>query len=106
MTHLGQVIAGFKKGCNRHYWALTGDIPEATDVSTQQGKPAATDCVFSGVGSLAVSPQGFKVPSSASTGRAPLFSYGYTDVLPMRKGQLATQRCMVEAGRLRRLRRN
>ena len=23
-THLGQVIAGFKKGCNRRYWELTG----------------------------------------------------------------------------------
>lgn len=24
MTHLGQVIAGFKKGCNRRYWEMTG----------------------------------------------------------------------------------
>ena len=23
-THLGQVIAGFKKGCNRRYWEMTG----------------------------------------------------------------------------------
>ena len=26
-THLGQVIAGFKKGCNRHYWELIGLSP-------------------------------------------------------------------------------
>lgn len=24
MTHLGQVIAGFKKGCSRRYWEITG----------------------------------------------------------------------------------
>lgn len=27
-THLGQVIAGFKKGCNRHYWELTGQTTQ------------------------------------------------------------------------------
>ena len=34
-THLGQVIAGFKKGCNRRYWDLTDQIPK-----DKQGKPA------------------------------------------------------------------
>ena len=24
MTHLGQIIAGFKNGCNRRYWEITG----------------------------------------------------------------------------------
>ena len=70
-THLGQVIAGFKKGCNRRYWALTG-----------QGEPA-------GAGQRT---QGAKVPSTASTGRPPLFDYGYVDVMPLKEGQLERQR--------------
>ena len=32
LTHLGQVIAGFKKGCNRRYWEITA----------QKGEPFAT----------------------------------------------------------------
>ena len=34
-THLGQVIAGFKKGCNRRYWAMT-------EQGIPTGKPLAT----------------------------------------------------------------
>lgn len=92
---LGQVIGGFKKGCNRHYWALTHQ-------EVHQGKPNASDAYSSapsGVGTLAVSPQvptpsssPSKLPSSASTGRIPLFAYGFTDVMPLRRGQLDRQR--------------
>ncbi|MBR4533665.1 MAG: hypothetical protein IKO85_03870 [Bacteroidaceae bacterium] len=35
---LGQVIAGFKKGCNRHYWEITGQ-----QAASQQGKLAGTN---------------------------------------------------------------
>jgi len=42
MTHLGQVIAGFKKGCNRRYWEMT-----------EQPASAPSGAVFP-----AVSPQG------------------------------------------------
>ena len=42
-THLGQVIAGFKKGCNRRYWEITGQT-EAGGLGkpAQAGTPAAT----------------------------------------------------------------
>ena len=31
-THLGQVIAGFKYGCNKRYWAMTGrGLPAPAD---------------------------------------------------------------------------
>ena len=49
-THLGQVIAGFKKGCNHGYWQLIGQTDERITADaqqlhgrqlTQQGKPAA-----------------------------------------------------------------
>ena len=157
---LGQVIAGFKKGCNRRYWELTHQgEPDATNASTPAplsgvapvgvasvgvapvgvapvgvapggvapgvvapsvvapggvvasagvGAPAGVVAPV-GVGALAVSPQvsspqassrrvsspqalGSKLSSSASTGRTPLFAYGYTDVMPLRRGQLDQQR--------------
>lgn len=96
-THLGQVIAGFKKGCNRRFWEIT-----AQKAKDEQGKPAPASiteqaqCPLSanqGTSPLsAVYPQSFKVPSTGSTGRAPLFSYGYVDVMPLKEGQLERQR--------------
>ena len=114
-AHLGQVIAGFKKGCNRAYWALTGQsaaAPSAED-GIRRGKPAGTEPITEGStdgrdGSCpVVFPQGhtqsgstppaptplaYKVPSRAATERAPLFAPGYVDVMPLRSGQLQQQR--------------
>ena len=84
-THLGQVIAGFKKGCNRRYWELTGQTAQ-----TWQGQPAVASPSF--CSPSAVYSQGSKIPSDASTGRPPLFSYGYVDVMPLKEGQLERQR--------------
>ena len=124
-THLGQVIAGFKKGCNRRFWemldlrgkpASTGDNrkPAITgenrnETSTGDNRKAAntgenrneasmgadgSQTNTGGVGSLcpAVYPQGYKVPSRGTTGRAPLFSLGFVDVIPLSAEQLETQR--------------
>ena len=38
-THLGQVIAGFKKGCNRRYWT-TGKTRRSRNLLTACGSPA------------------------------------------------------------------
>ncbi len=89
-AHLGQVIAGFKKGCNRRFW----------EIEERRGKPAATRTAMpAGAASSrgagvcpAVYPQGYKVPSQASTGRLPLFAHGYVDVMPVDEKQLDTQR--------------
>ncbi len=97
-THLGQVIAGFKKGCNRRYWEMTGMA-----ANEQQGKPAdasnkpqCSDASSNQESTSplrhAVHPHGFKVPSSGTTNRPPLFAYGYVDVMPLQPGQLETQR--------------
>lgn len=94
MTHLGQVIAGFKKGCNRRYWEITGQTAQPSNVSAQ---------LSSGAVSTAVSPQGYKVPSSAATDRPPLFSHGYVDVIPLEEGQLETQRAYISANPRNRL---
>ena len=121
-THLGQVIAGFKKGCNRRYWELTGQtaqiwqgqpavaspslcppsasfsLPAVSPSSAVGSLPASCSALIAGSfpavypqASLA-SPQRSKIPSDASTGRPPLFSYGYVDVMPLKEGQLERQR--------------
>ena len=62
-THLGQVISGFKKGCTRRYWEITG--------------------------MTAAGPQG------QQSQQPHLFSDGYVDVMPLREGQLETQRAYI-----------
>ena len=156
-THLGQVIAGFKKGCNRRFWemldlrgkpastgenrkatnvgenrneASTGENRKATNVgenrneaSTGDNRKAANTGEKSneasmgagnsqtntgGVGSQcpAVYPQGYKVPSCGTTGRAPLFSLGFVDVIPLSAEQLETQRHYIHNNPRSRLLRN
>ena len=119
-THLGQVIAGFKKGCNRRFWEIAGmtapgvaiagrgepapatTTPPATTgtaipttptttTSTTIAAPATTASSASW-SRPAVPPQGGSLPSTATTGRPPLFEYGYVDVMPLGEGQLQQQR--------------
>ena len=98
-THLGQVIAGFKKGCNRRYWDMTGEaIPTGEPLGTltapipvapvSGGSPAAVR-VSGGL------PARKRVPSNGTTGRRPLFAGGYCDVMPITAEQLNTQRAYI-----------
>lgn len=114
-THLGQVIAGFKKGCNRRYWEMTGLKAEGYytkerqgNEQKQQGKPADASSPQESTPSLrhAVYPHGFKVPSTGTTNRPPLFAYGYVDVMPLQPGQLDTQRRYIYNNPRSRLMRN
>ena len=94
-THLGQVIAGFKKGCNRRYWEMTGmtaNGQQGVTANKRQGKPADARAESTNPLHHAVHPHGFKVPSSGTTNRPPLLAYGYVDVMPLQPGQLETQR--------------
>lgn len=94
-THLGQVIAGFKKGCNRRYWEMTGmtaNGQQGVTANKQQSKPADARAESTSPLRHAVHPHWFKVPSSGTTNRPPLFAYGYVDVMPLQPGQLETQR--------------
>lgn len=102
-THLGQVIAGFKKGCNRRYWAMTGqDAPMGKPSGTipasmaPSGSPAHRVPSGSPAG---IAPAGKErhVPSNGTTDRRPLFAYGYCDVQPITPEQLATQRAYITA---------
>jgi len=111
-AHLGQVIAGFKKGCNRRFWEIEErrGKPAATRTAMPAGAASSRGVAAAGAASSpgvaaagaafsrgagvcpAVYPQGYKVPSQASTGRLPLFAYGYVDVMPVDEKQLDTQR--------------
>ena len=120
-THLGQVIAGFKKGCNRRFWemldlrgkpASTGDNRKAANTGEKSNEASmgagGSQTNTGGVGSQcpAVYPQGYKVPSRGTTGRAPLFSLGFVDVIPLSAEQLETQRHYIHNNPRSRLLRN
>ena len=101
---LGQVIAGFKKGCNRRYWELTGnggwETAPHTNGQTGSGSHASSGIHAHNGETAAHSvssgyPAGYKVPSDATTGRQPLFDAGYCDVMPVDAAQLATQRAYI-----------
>jgi len=107
-THLGQVIAGFKNGCNRRYWEITGQTEVAA--KPQPTITSATSPALGVVGGFATD----AAPSVASGtkklrysfGRQPLFSEGYVDVIPLKDGQLETQRAYIRSNPRNRLMRN
>ena len=111
---LGQVIAGFKKGCNKRFWEIAG-INRGETVM-QRAKPAATltgsvsaggnPHIISGSVSAGGNPHiisgsvlaGFAGGKPRfTTGRQPLFNPGYCDVMPVDAAQLATQRAYIAA---------
>lgn len=99
-THLGQVIAGFKKGCNRRYWAMTGQdaAAGAAQAVNSSGEPLNTvSGSTSRVSCGSPAREGKRTPSSGTTGRRPLFAYGYCDVQPITPEQLDTQRAYIKA---------
>ena len=113
-THLGQVIAGFKYGCNRRYWALTGRItlaaeppgtvkhactpsatlaaptsPTAGTAATATSTPSTATAATEGTTVLG----GSAAKEEHATGQLPpLFEQGYVDVMPVDEAQLETQR--------------
>ena len=92
---LGQVIAGFKKGCNKRYWEIAGINSGQTAAHTTPRNKMADSQVAISVG--CGFPAAYKVPSAATTGRQPLFNPGYCDVMPVDTQQLATQRAYIAA---------
>ena len=115
-THLGQVISGFKKGCTRRYWEITGMTAagpqgQQSQQPQQRGNPAAAGSVLAATATPAAAGSAtaegcdlrsagcsqayVKVPSRLTTGKPQLFSDGYVDVMPLREGQLETQRAYI-----------
>ena len=116
-THLGQVIAGFKEGCNRRYWEITGqgEVAAKPQPTTNALKPqpttnalkpqpttnAPTPSVAGGSATSAPASGAKKLRYSSE--RQPLFASGYVDVIPLKPGQLETQRAYIRANPRNRL---
>ena len=99
-THLGHVIAGFKYGCNKRYWAMTGRIDLATkSLGTVGANELATESpgTIGEEGVAKKSPGTVKGDSVAKKELPPLFEAGYCDVMPIDDDQLATQRAYIHA---------
>lgn len=60
-THLGQVIAGFKEGCNRAFWAATG-----------QGAPAPSPQDTLSAAAATTAPAGAATPATSTPAAKPL----------------------------------
>ena len=89
-AHLGQVIAGFKQGCNRAYWAVTGQERCAVSphsAADATGSKNGADSVTGGFGAR---------KERYTTGRPLLFAPGYCDVMPVEPGQLDTMRAYIK----------
>ena len=108
MTHLGQIIAGFKNGCNRRYWEITGQeeiaakpLPTTSAPTPSAFRASSPSSVAGGFATNA--PVSGAKKSRFSSGRPPLFSQGYVDVIPLKEGQLETQRAYIHANPRNRL---
>lgn len=100
-AHLGQVIAGFKQGCNRAYWAATGQQtcaakPHSTVGTAGNEGGAASKGEGGNEGGAATASGGFAARKERyATDRPPLFAPGYCDVMPVEAGQLDTMRTYI-----------
>jgi len=83
---LGKVIAGYKYGCNRRWWAMTGRMKDQRTEENQRTEATGT-CVASC--SAAGNPGTGSLPS--------LFAEGFTDVIPLSKEELEQKREYIHA---------
>ncbi|MBQ8713137.1 MAG: hypothetical protein IJ551_10020 [Prevotella sp.] len=132
-THLGNVIAGFKYGCNRRYWVMTGALVESKngqenerDLATKSPGTVKAGMVMQGTagttGANAAETRTAGVPERhaqnsvlgdsvakerlvATKELTPLFEAGYCDVMPVDAEQLATQRAYIHGNPRSRLQR-
>ncbi len=103
MMNLGQVIAGYKYGCNHRWWEMTGQLLDQRPEATGTKRPEAT-------GTKRPEATGTKLPEAANThvasssaagtqGAMPLptlFSEGFTDVIPLNEEAVAQKRAYIK----------
>ena len=117
LTHLGHVIAGFKYGCNKRYWAMMGKINLATTAAGTLTTTAPGTLTTTAPGTLTTTAAGTLTTTAAETLGAerrqndgsvlgdsvakeklpPLFEAGYCDIMPVDADQLTTQRAYIHA---------
>ena len=95
--HLGHVIAGFKKGCNRLYWEIISmGEPSNTDNSNPTTSPTAGPTSTAGTGAERFPRSEKKLSSNASTGRPSLWAEGYTDTIILSRRHMATEEAYLD----------
>ena len=99
-THLGHVIAGFKYGCNKRYWAMTGRISLATELP---GAVKVGDLATELPSAVGVEKKRVLDDSVVQDNLPPLFDAGSCDVMPLDEQQLDTQRAYIRANPRNRL---
>ena len=101
LTHLGHVIAGFKYGCNKRYWAMMGRINLATEspgTLTTTAPGTLTTPAPETLGAERRQNDGSVLGDSVAKEKLPpLFEAGYCDIMPVDADQLATQRAYIHA---------
>ena len=109
LTHLGHVIAGFKYGCNKRYWAMMGRINLATESPGTLATTAPGTLATTAPGTHATTaPETLGAERRQNDGSVlgdsvakeklpPLFEAGYCDIMPVDADQLATQRAYIHA---------
>ena len=117
LTHLGHVIAGFKYGCNKRYWAMMGKINLATESPGTLATTEPSTLASPSPGTLTTPAAGTHATPAPETLGAerrqndgsvlgdsvakeklpPLFEAGYCDIMPVDADQLATQRAYIHA---------
>ena len=99
--HLGHVIAGFKYGCNKRYWVMTGKIAESGESLTTESpgtvKAASSPYPPTVLGDSVAKNNPVLGDSVAKKNLPPLFEAGYCDIMPLDAEQLATQRAYIHA---------
>lgn len=119
-THIGNVIGGYKKGCNRAYWATfsMGEPSNTREASTREAstremhtrEASTTEMSTMEASTMEMStmeastmtgvcsfPEQKKhLPSNASSGRPPIWSKGYTDTIITGKQHMATEEAYLD----------
>lgn len=94
---IGQVIAGFKQGCNRKYWDILKRAKPASSLPRPANGATTTQTRPAGIAALTY-PAANSATLTHATGddeRPALFAPGYCDVIPVDERQLATQRAYI-----------
>lgn len=94
--HLGHVVAGFKKGCNREYWQLMGYAgePHSTEIMAATAGGDSEDRLCDGEERFSRSKK--RVPSNARTGRPSLWAEGYTDTVILSNKHMVTEEAYLD----------
>lgn len=102
-AHLGQVVAGFKLGCNHRWWKMTGQQMMRPEEEMAKGSPAA-EPLGTGAGQQGAAAEPLGTGAGRLRRQGPhhiatlpsIFQEGYCDVMPIDAAQLEQQRAYIK----------